>query len=410
MRAAARADRRRAGPLRLPRHLLRPAAQNARAPHARRRSLWIRAHGTDVSAPGGPASGHALPAAAAASAREAQTPRVAPSRARTSRACRAARAAGRLALDTEFMGEGRYRTLLCLIQLAVPGRTAPRAGARVRSRSPTRSSEDFDGAALAAVLADPAVQIVVHAGRQDIALMRRALAHRGLQRVRHAGRGRLRRPRARRAPMTRCCQRRSGCGWPRARASRAGTRGRSRHEQLALCARGRGAPARAGRRARTPADGARPPGVGARGVRAARARRATSATRRRSTRGCRGFATSSPGRAAGRARAGGVARADRGAARPARAERPVRRRAGGDRKAQPVIARRAGEDPRRRRRAAPGAGPPRCSRPSSAGSAATPEEPPHEQRPPAPRPGGRAADPARRGAAARARARGRPRL
>ncbi|MEA2216543.1 MAG: ribonuclease, partial [Solirubrobacteraceae bacterium] len=30
------------------------------------------------------------------------------------------RRAGRLALDTEFMGEGRYRTLLCLIQLAVP--------------------------------------------------------------------------------------------------------------------------------------------------------------------------------------------------------------------------------------------------------------------------------------------------
>ena len=30
-----------------------------------------------------------------------------------------ARAAGRLALDTEFMGEGRYRTLLCLVQLAV---------------------------------------------------------------------------------------------------------------------------------------------------------------------------------------------------------------------------------------------------------------------------------------------------
>ncbi len=31
-----------------------------------------------------------------------------------------ARAAGQIALDTEFMGEGRYRTLLCLIQLAVP--------------------------------------------------------------------------------------------------------------------------------------------------------------------------------------------------------------------------------------------------------------------------------------------------
>src|SRR4029077_4995866 len=33
-----------------------------------------------------------------------------------------AHAARRLALDTEFMGEGRYRTLLCLIQLAIPDR------------------------------------------------------------------------------------------------------------------------------------------------------------------------------------------------------------------------------------------------------------------------------------------------
>ena len=32
---------------------------------------------------------------------------------------------------------------------------------------------DLDGAPLAAVLADPAVQVVVHAGRQDIALLRR---------------------------------------------------------------------------------------------------------------------------------------------------------------------------------------------------------------------------------------------
>jgi ribonuclease D len=30
-----------------------------------------------------------------------------------------ARAAKRLGLDTEFVGEGRYRTLLCLIQLVV---------------------------------------------------------------------------------------------------------------------------------------------------------------------------------------------------------------------------------------------------------------------------------------------------
>ncbi len=81
----------------------------------------------------------------------------------------AARAAGRLALDTEFMGEGRYRTLLCLVQLAIP-ESAPEAE-RIVIVDPLL--EDLDGAPLAAVLADPAVQVVVHAGRQDIALMRR---------------------------------------------------------------------------------------------------------------------------------------------------------------------------------------------------------------------------------------------
>ena len=30
-----------------------------------------------------------------------------------------ARAAGRLGIDTEFMSEGRYRALLCLVQIAV---------------------------------------------------------------------------------------------------------------------------------------------------------------------------------------------------------------------------------------------------------------------------------------------------
>jgi ribonuclease D len=80
-----------------------------------------------------------------------------------------ARAAGRLALDTEFMGEGRYRTLLCLVQLAIP--EASDTAERIVIVDPL--SEDLDGAPLAAVLADPAIQIVVHAGRQDIALMRR---------------------------------------------------------------------------------------------------------------------------------------------------------------------------------------------------------------------------------------------
>ncbi len=79
-----------------------------------------------------------------------------------------ARASGQLALDTEFMGEGRYRTLLCLVQLAVADHTA---GLRIELIDPLR--EQLDGAPLAEVLADPAVELVVHAGRQDIALVRR---------------------------------------------------------------------------------------------------------------------------------------------------------------------------------------------------------------------------------------------
>ncbi|HXB63977.1 MAG TPA: ribonuclease D [Solirubrobacteraceae bacterium] len=77
---------------------------------------------------------------------------------------------GQLALDTEFMGEGRYRTLLCLVQLAVPDHTA---GLRIELIDPLR--DDLDGAPLARALADPAVEVVVHAGRQDIALLRRRL-------------------------------------------------------------------------------------------------------------------------------------------------------------------------------------------------------------------------------------------
>jgi ribonuclease D len=82
----------------------------------------------------------------------------------------AARASGRIALDTEFMGEGRYRTLLCLIQLAVP-----EGGAAERIELVDPLAENLDGAPLADVLADPDVQVVVHAGRQDIALVRRRL-------------------------------------------------------------------------------------------------------------------------------------------------------------------------------------------------------------------------------------------
>jgi ribonuclease D len=80
-----------------------------------------------------------------------------------------ASATGTIALDTEFMGERRYRTLLCLIQLAIPG--SAEVAKQIEIVDPL--AEDLDGAPLAAMLADPAVQVVVHAGRQDIALMRR---------------------------------------------------------------------------------------------------------------------------------------------------------------------------------------------------------------------------------------------
>ena len=70
--------------------------------------------------------------------------------------------AGRLGLDTEFMPEGRYRPLLCLVQVVVDSDVwvlDPLVG--------------FDAAPLASVLADPDVEIVVHAGRQDVAILRR---------------------------------------------------------------------------------------------------------------------------------------------------------------------------------------------------------------------------------------------
>ncbi|HUB74625.1 MAG TPA: HRDC domain-containing protein [Solirubrobacteraceae bacterium] len=81
-------------------------------------------------------------------------------------------AAGRLALDTEFVGEGRYRTLLCLVQLAIPEGVGE--GGRILLVDPLEA--ELDGAPLARALADPQVQVVVHAGRQDVALVRRRFA------------------------------------------------------------------------------------------------------------------------------------------------------------------------------------------------------------------------------------------
>jgi ribonuclease D len=81
-----------------------------------------------------------------------------------------ARAANQIALDTEFMGEGRYRTLLCLIQLAVPD---GQGGERIEIVDPL--DVPLQGQPLAEALANPRIEVVVHAGRQDIALLRRTL-------------------------------------------------------------------------------------------------------------------------------------------------------------------------------------------------------------------------------------------
>jgi ribonuclease D len=83
-----------------------------------------------------------------------------------------ARAQGRLAIDTEFVSERRYQALLCLVQVAVPDPAAP-DGVRTEVLDPL-GDEPFDPAPLAAVLADPAVEVLVHAGRQDVALLRRS--------------------------------------------------------------------------------------------------------------------------------------------------------------------------------------------------------------------------------------------
>jgi ribonuclease D len=79
-----------------------------------------------------------------------------------------ARATGRLGIDTEFMGEGRYRPLLCLVQVAVEEEDG---GVRVEVLDPLEDS--FDPGPLAEVLADPDVEVILHAGRQDVALLRR---------------------------------------------------------------------------------------------------------------------------------------------------------------------------------------------------------------------------------------------
>ena len=95
-------------------------------------------------------------------------------------AAAAARAAhaGRLGIDTEFMSEGRYRALLCLVQIAVDGPDPAIGPDPAHPDEPTilliDSLTDVDVSPLARLLGDPAIEVVLHAGRQDVAILRRA--------------------------------------------------------------------------------------------------------------------------------------------------------------------------------------------------------------------------------------------
>jgi ribonuclease D len=80
-----------------------------------------------------------------------------------------ARERGRLGIDTEFMSEGRYRALLCLAQIAVEDPQAP-DGMRILLID---ALGDVDVTPLARLLSDPAIEVVLHAGRQDVAILRR---------------------------------------------------------------------------------------------------------------------------------------------------------------------------------------------------------------------------------------------
>jgi ribonuclease D len=61
------------------------------------------------------------------------------------------------------MSEGRYRPLLCLVQVV--------ADSQIVLIDTLREDSDF--AALAKLLADPEIEVVLHAGRQDVAILRR---------------------------------------------------------------------------------------------------------------------------------------------------------------------------------------------------------------------------------------------
>ncbi len=84
-------------------------------------------------------------------------------------AARLAREHGRLGIDTEFMSEGRYRALLCLVQVVIDDPD----GAEGRRIVMIDALDHHDASPLAELLADPGIEVVLHAGRQDVAILRR---------------------------------------------------------------------------------------------------------------------------------------------------------------------------------------------------------------------------------------------
>jgi ribonuclease D len=68
------------------------------------------------------------------------------------------------------MSEGRYRALLCLVQVAVDD-PAEDGGSRILLID---SLTDVDVTPLAELMSDPAIEVILHAGRQDVAILRRA--------------------------------------------------------------------------------------------------------------------------------------------------------------------------------------------------------------------------------------------
>jgi ribonuclease D len=85
-------------------------------------------------------------------------------------AAAAARQHGRIGIDTEFMSEGRYRALLCLVQIVVDAPSQP-DGVSILLID---ALSGIDVSPLAVLLADPSIEVVLHAGRQDVAILRRA--------------------------------------------------------------------------------------------------------------------------------------------------------------------------------------------------------------------------------------------